>query len=103
MGEGIIPAQGTVGEEDARVPGTCDPRGCSYTLCGERPPVLVHGSACHPVGSIGIGGGARLPDGIGKYPASRDDQKGTVSGSQGRDNLPEMGSKAAAQFHDRYR
>jgi hypothetical protein len=55
------------------------------------------------VGNIGIGGGARLPHGIGKYPASRDDQKGTVSGSQGRDNLPEMGSKAAAQFHDRYR
>jgi hypothetical protein len=54
------------------------------------------------VSSIGIGGGARLPHGIGKYPASRDNQQGTASGLQDRDNFPDMGGKTAAQFYDRY-
>jgi hypothetical protein len=54
------------------------------------------------VGGIRIGCGARLPHGIGKYPATRDNQQGTASGLQGRDNLPDVGGQTAAQFYDRY-
>ena len=56
-GEGIIPAQGTVGEEDACIPGTCDLRGYSYTLRGKHPPVLVHSGAGHPMGGVSISAG----------------------------------------------
>ena len=96
MGQGVVPAQGAVGKEDARKTGACDPRCCSYSPGSECPPVLVHRSARHPVGSNLIC--PRLPDCIGKCPAPRDDQQGAGGRSQGRDDLPACGARLPPNF-----